>query len=102
MEESDEPAKPKAKAKSIPPQQQQSIAKPKEDPLASRKAACKDQLSAAYKEDKDILDLWRQALKLRFNGSITADNPTIANLTTDEQVKWCEEWIAQYKAQTKA
>ena len=102
MEESEEPAKPKAKAKSILPQQQQSIAKPKEDPLASRKAACKDQLTAAYKEDKDILDLWRQALKLRFNGSITADNPAVANLTTDEQVKWCEEWIAQYKAQTKA
>ena len=98
----EEPAKPKAKAKSILPQQQQSIAKPKEDPLASRKAACKDQLTAAYKEDKDILDLWRQALKLRFNGSITADNPAVANLTTDEQVKWCEEWIAQYKAQTKA
>ena len=70
--------------------------------MASRKAACKDQLTAAYKEDKDILDLWRQALKLRFNGSITADNPAVANLTTDEQVKWCEEWIAQYKAQTKA
>nr|BAR36011.1 ERF family protein [uncultured Mediterranean phage uvMED] len=102
MEESEEPAKPKAKAKPNTLPQQQSIAKPKADPLADRKEACKAELGAAWKKDNDVLDLWRQALKLRFNGNITADKPTIANLSTDEQVTWCEEWISQYKAQTKA
>ena len=103
----DEPATPPAKKtpkpKSDTPAQQQSAAKPKADPLADRKAACKEQLGAAYKAgDKGIVDLWQQALKLRFNGAITADKPTVANLTTEEQIAWCEEWIVQYKAQTKA
>lgn len=99
----EEPPVKKPKAPPNAPTQDKHTAKPKADPLADRKAACKDQLGAAYKAgDKGIVDLWQQALKLRFNGAITADKPTVANLTTEEQIAWCEEWIVQYKAQTKA
>ena len=94
------PAK-KPKAKTITPQQPQPSTNGNGPGLTARRETCKQHLGSAYQKDKGILDLWRQALKLRFNGSISADNPTIANLTTEEHVSWCEEWIQQYQEQAK-
>lgn len=68
-------------------------ARPSQDPFKARKATCKEQLTIAYKTDKDIVTKWRTALKLRFDGVIDAEKPTVENLLTEEQIAWCEEWI---------
>ena len=101
-----EPAKPVTITEDLPQKRQTSVSKPAKpdpgpkqparpsgDPLASRKATCKEQLTIAYKDDKEIVTKWRTALKLRFDGVIDAEKPTVENLSTEEQVAWCEEWI---------
>lgn len=96
--------KPKAvtpKPKQNTPQQAQASAKPAADPFKARREACQQKLVGLYNADKSVVDQWRDAMKLRFDGEITADKPTTANLTTEEQIAWCEEWISDKTKATK-
>ena len=96
------PAKPPAKPKGNTATQPEQVAT-KEEPstLDTRRDKCTTKLRTYFTSDKDAYALWSQALKNRFDGAITADKPTPAHCTTDEQVTWLEQWIDNYAQQVK-
>ena len=88
-----------------PTQAQQPVI-PKEGPLAEIRTERLSELRAIsidgfgklYKEHgKVAIDGFRQAVKNRWNGAITAEKPTPDNLSTTEQFEWFIEWISTYK-----
>ena len=85
----------KAKPPANPPKQAKQPAKPASD-IPTRLERCKQALNAIYKGgDTGVVDLWQMAVKLEFE-SITADKPSIANLSTEEHANWCEKWLLDY------
>ena len=90
----------KAKPSSNPPKQAKQPAKPAVPAvpaIPARLAKCKEALNSIYKGgDTGVVDLWQMAVKLQFE-SITADKPSIANLSTEEHATWCEKWLTDYK-----
>lgn len=86
----------KVKPPTIPPKQAKQPAKPASD-IPARLERCKAALNTIYKGgDTGVVDLWQMAVKLEFE-SITADKPSIANLSTEEHATWCEKWLTDYK-----
>ena len=105
---------PKAKAKTtsskqkpVSPTQTHSAATPEVDPIAEGQANCSAALRAIWEGNEDfapdpsVADKWAKAVKARWDGQITADQPTIQNLTTEEQLTWCFEWITAYQRTSK-
>ena len=84
------------------PTKQQSAAKAQVDPLIPRRDKCQEQLKSFYQSDTAVGTLWQGDLKEHFPTQITADKPSINNLTTEEQIAWCETWIETYKKNAKA
>ena len=97
------PPKPPVKPKPSTPAQAEPVAK-KEEPssLDARREVCTNLLRKYFTADGGAYALWSQELKNRFDGAITADRPTPAHCTTDEQVTWLEQWIDNYATQAKA
>ena len=100
--------KPKAKTasskqKPVSPTQTQSAATPEVDPIAEGQANCAAALRAIWEGNEDfapdpsVADKWANAVKARWDGQINAETPTIQNLTTEEQLTWCFEWITAYE-----
>ena len=97
-------SQPKAKAasskqKPVSPTQPESAATPEVDPIAEGQANCSAALRDIYQGNKDfdpdpsVAEKWVKAVKARWDGQINAEKPTIQNLTTEEQLTWCFEWI---------
>ena len=94
------PPKPPVKPKPSTPAKAEPVATKEEpSPLDTRRDTCTNLLRKYFTSDKDAYALWSQALKNRFDGAITADKPTPAHCTTDEQVTWLEQWIDNYAQQ---
>lgn len=67
--------------------------------IASRREAAKQKLNSFAAKDDGIFALFQQAVRETPSLNITADKPTLANMTTDEQMAWLEEWIKAYELQ---
>ena len=95
-----QPVKPKATSSSNRPTQAHEPAKPKEDPLTTHRELCREGLKSLYAQHgAQFAADFPAAIKGRWNGAISADKPTLDNLTTEEQLVWCTEWITAYKPQ---
>lgn len=103
-------AKPKAespKATRKMPAQAESVATPEVDPIAEGQADCAAALRDIYQGNQDfdpdpsVAQKWAEAVKNRWDGQINAEKPTVQNLTTTEQLKWCFEWITAYQRKIK-
>lgn len=99
LEEISEQSTPqKAAANKIAPAQAQQQ-KPAVPSIAARREAAKQKLNGFAQKDDGIFALFQQAVRETPSLNISADKPTLANITTDEQMGWLEEWIKAYELQ---
>lgn len=82
-----------------PTQAQQQPAVPS---IQARRETAKQQLNGFAAKDDGIFALFQQAVRETPSLNISADKPTLANITTEEQMAWLEEWIKAYELQVSA